>query len=171
MRSFRLVPDGTHIRFMHYQYWGYAFSGALILLTLILVPLKGLNKADTDIDVALIPFVFNSLASKPNNFVIGYNDLYETIDKGKTVTAIEFPADSGDRRRGGMGLRRGLRRQLQQGARPVEHGQGGCGQGCARNIALRHVCRGWQRSFVDRHAIVVLELGLMHGKYLGRLVS
>ena len=43
MRSFRLVPDGTHIRFMHYQYWGYAFSGALILLTLILVPLKGLN--------------------------------------------------------------------------------------------------------------------------------
>jgi preprotein translocase subunit SecF len=43
MRSFRLVPDGTRIRFMHYQYWGYAFSGALILLTLILVPLKGLN--------------------------------------------------------------------------------------------------------------------------------
>ena len=43
MRSFRLVPDGTHIRFMRYQYWGYAFSGALILLTLILVPLKGLN--------------------------------------------------------------------------------------------------------------------------------
>jgi preprotein translocase subunit SecF len=43
MRTFRLVPDGTHIRFMHYQYWGYAFSGALILLTLILVPLKGLN--------------------------------------------------------------------------------------------------------------------------------
>jgi preprotein translocase SecF subunit len=43
MRTFRLVPDGTHIRFMHYQYWGYAFSGTLILLTLILVPLKGLN--------------------------------------------------------------------------------------------------------------------------------
>jgi preprotein translocase subunit SecF len=43
MRTFRLVPDCTHIRFMHYQYWGYAFSGALILLTLILVPLKGLN--------------------------------------------------------------------------------------------------------------------------------
>ena len=43
MRSFRLVPDGTHIRFMHYQYWAYAFSGASILLTLILVPLKGLN--------------------------------------------------------------------------------------------------------------------------------
>jgi preprotein translocase subunit SecF len=43
MRTFRLVPDGIHIRFMHYQYWGYAFSGALILLTLILVPLKGLN--------------------------------------------------------------------------------------------------------------------------------
>jgi preprotein translocase subunit SecF len=43
MRTFRLVPDGIHIRFMHYQYWGYAFSAALILLTLILVPLKGLN--------------------------------------------------------------------------------------------------------------------------------
>ncbi len=43
MRTFRLVPDGTHIRFMRYQYWGYAFSGTLILLTLILVPLKGLN--------------------------------------------------------------------------------------------------------------------------------
>ena len=43
MRTFRLVPDGIHIRFMRYQYWGYAFSGALILLTLILVPLKGLN--------------------------------------------------------------------------------------------------------------------------------
>jgi preprotein translocase SecF subunit len=43
MRSFRLVPDGTHIHFMRYEYWGYALSGALILLTLILVPLRGLN--------------------------------------------------------------------------------------------------------------------------------
>jgi preprotein translocase subunit SecF len=43
MRSFRLVPDDTRIRFMRYQYWSYAFSGTLILLTLILVPLKGLN--------------------------------------------------------------------------------------------------------------------------------
>ena len=42
MRSFRLVPDGTHIRFMRYQYWAMPFR-RLILLTLILVPLKGLN--------------------------------------------------------------------------------------------------------------------------------
>jgi preprotein translocase SecF subunit len=43
MRAFRLIPDETHIPFMRYEYWAYAFSGALILLTLILVPLKGLN--------------------------------------------------------------------------------------------------------------------------------
>jgi preprotein translocase subunit SecF len=43
MRAFRLVPDDTHIHFMRYEYWAYAFSAALILLTLILVPLKGLN--------------------------------------------------------------------------------------------------------------------------------
>jgi preprotein translocase subunit SecF len=43
MRSFRLIPDHTHIHFMRYEYWAYAFSATLILLTLILVPLKGLN--------------------------------------------------------------------------------------------------------------------------------
>ena len=43
MRAFRLVPDHTHIQFMRYRYWAYAFSAALVLLTLILVPLKGLN--------------------------------------------------------------------------------------------------------------------------------
>jgi preprotein translocase subunit SecF len=43
MRAFRLIPDDTHIHFMRYEYWAYAFSAALILLTLILVPLKGLN--------------------------------------------------------------------------------------------------------------------------------
>ena len=43
MRSFRLVPDNTQIRFMHYEYLGYAVSAVLILLTLVLVPLKGLN--------------------------------------------------------------------------------------------------------------------------------
>jgi preprotein translocase subunit SecF len=43
MRSFRLIPDDTHIHFMRYEKWAYAFSAALILLTLILVPLKGLN--------------------------------------------------------------------------------------------------------------------------------
>jgi preprotein translocase SecF subunit len=43
MRSFRLIPDDTHIPFVRYQYWAYAFSGALILLTLILLPTKGLN--------------------------------------------------------------------------------------------------------------------------------
>jgi preprotein translocase subunit SecF len=43
MRAFRLIPDDTHIQFMRYEYWAYAFSAALILLTLIFVPLKGLN--------------------------------------------------------------------------------------------------------------------------------
>ena len=43
MRAFRLIPDDTRIPFMRYEYWAYAFSGALVLLALILVPLKGLN--------------------------------------------------------------------------------------------------------------------------------
>jgi preprotein translocase SecF subunit len=43
MRSFRLIPDDTRIPFVRYQYWAYAFSGLLVLLTLILVPTKGLN--------------------------------------------------------------------------------------------------------------------------------
>ncbi len=43
MRSFRLIPDDTRIQFVRYRYWAYAFSGALVLLTLILVPTKGLN--------------------------------------------------------------------------------------------------------------------------------
>jgi preprotein translocase SecF subunit len=43
MRSFRLIPDDTRIPFVRYQYWAYAFSGALILLTLVLLPTKGLN--------------------------------------------------------------------------------------------------------------------------------
>ena len=43
MRTFRLIPDDTRIPFVRYQYWAYAFSGVLLLLTLILVPTKGLN--------------------------------------------------------------------------------------------------------------------------------
>jgi preprotein translocase subunit SecF len=43
MRSFRLIPDDTRIPFVRYRYWAYCFSGALILLTLILLPIKGLN--------------------------------------------------------------------------------------------------------------------------------
>jgi preprotein translocase subunit SecF len=43
MRSFRLIPDNTRIPFVRYRYWAYAFSGALFLLTLILLPTKGLN--------------------------------------------------------------------------------------------------------------------------------
>ena len=42
-RRFRLVPDDTRISFMRYQYIGYAFSAALVLLTVILLPTKGLN--------------------------------------------------------------------------------------------------------------------------------
>jgi len=43
MRGFRLIPDDTRISFVRYRYWAYAFSGALVLLTLMLVPTKGLN--------------------------------------------------------------------------------------------------------------------------------
>jgi preprotein translocase SecF subunit len=43
LRTFRLVPDDTRISFMRYQYVGYALSAALILLTVILLPLKGLS--------------------------------------------------------------------------------------------------------------------------------
>jgi preprotein translocase subunit SecF len=43
MRSFRLIPDDTRIPFVRYRYWAYCFSGALVLLTLILLPTKGLN--------------------------------------------------------------------------------------------------------------------------------
>ncbi|MGH6904255.1 MAG: protein translocase subunit SecF [Geminicoccaceae bacterium] len=43
MRSFRLIPDDTRIQFVRYRYWAYAFSGALVLLTLILLPTRGLN--------------------------------------------------------------------------------------------------------------------------------
>ncbi|HEX6114928.1 MAG TPA: protein translocase subunit SecF [Geminicoccaceae bacterium] len=43
MRSFRLIPDDTRIQFVRYRYWAYAFSGALVALTLILLPTKGLN--------------------------------------------------------------------------------------------------------------------------------
>ena len=43
MLSFRLIPDDTRIPFVRYQYWAYALSGAMILLTLILLPTKGVN--------------------------------------------------------------------------------------------------------------------------------
>jgi preprotein translocase SecF subunit len=43
MRSFRLIPDDTRIPFVRYRYWAYAFSSALVLLTLVLLPTKGLN--------------------------------------------------------------------------------------------------------------------------------
>jgi preprotein translocase SecF subunit len=43
VRTFRLIPDDTRIPFVRYQYWAYAFSSALVLLSLILLPTKGLN--------------------------------------------------------------------------------------------------------------------------------
>ena len=43
LRSFRFIPDDTRIPFVRYQYLAYAFSGALLLLTLILLPTRGLN--------------------------------------------------------------------------------------------------------------------------------
>ena len=43
LHGFRLIPDQTRIPFVRYRYWAYALSAALVLLTLILVPLKGIN--------------------------------------------------------------------------------------------------------------------------------
>ena len=43
MLSFRFVPDGTRIPFIRYQWPAYALSGALIVLSLLLLPTKGLN--------------------------------------------------------------------------------------------------------------------------------
>jgi preprotein translocase subunit SecF len=43
MRGFRLVPDDTRIPFVRYQYWAYAFTGVIFLMTLVLLPTKGLN--------------------------------------------------------------------------------------------------------------------------------
>ena len=43
MMSFRFVPDRTAIPFLRYQRLGYAVSAALIVLSLLLLPTKGLN--------------------------------------------------------------------------------------------------------------------------------
>ena len=43
MRTFRLVPERTRIPFVRFQYWAYALSAALVLLTLVLLPTRGLN--------------------------------------------------------------------------------------------------------------------------------
>jgi preprotein translocase SecF subunit len=43
MMSFRLVPDRTRVPFTRFEMVGYAISAFLIVLTLILVPAKGLN--------------------------------------------------------------------------------------------------------------------------------
>ena len=42
-RSFRFIPDDTRIPFVCYQYWAYAITGAMILLTIVLLPTRGLN--------------------------------------------------------------------------------------------------------------------------------
>ena len=39
MRTFRLVPAEPHLHFVRYQNWAYAFSAALVILTLILLPI------------------------------------------------------------------------------------------------------------------------------------
>jgi preprotein translocase SecF subunit len=43
MLSFRFIPDRTSIPFIRYQRLGYAISGALIAVSLLLLPTKGLN--------------------------------------------------------------------------------------------------------------------------------
>lgn len=43
MHMFRLVPAEPRLHFVRYQNWAYAFSLALVILTLILLPTRGLN--------------------------------------------------------------------------------------------------------------------------------
>jgi preprotein translocase SecF subunit len=43
MLSFRFIPDRTNIPFIRYQRLAYAVSGALIALSVLLLPIKGLN--------------------------------------------------------------------------------------------------------------------------------
>jgi preprotein translocase SecF subunit len=43
MLSFRFIPDRTSIPFIRYQRLGYVISGILIVLSLLLLPTKGLN--------------------------------------------------------------------------------------------------------------------------------
>jgi preprotein translocase SecF subunit len=43
MVSFRFVPDRTAIPFLRFEWFGYAVSAALVLLSLALLPTKGLN--------------------------------------------------------------------------------------------------------------------------------
>jgi preprotein translocase SecF subunit len=43
MLSFRFIPDRTTIPFLRFEWFGYAISAALILASLVLLPIKGLN--------------------------------------------------------------------------------------------------------------------------------
>ena len=43
MPGFRLNPDQPRLHFVRYQYWAYAFSASLIMLTIVLLPTRGLN--------------------------------------------------------------------------------------------------------------------------------
>jgi preprotein translocase SecF subunit len=43
MHGFRLIPDNTRFHFVRYRHWAYAFSAALVVLTLVLLPTRGLN--------------------------------------------------------------------------------------------------------------------------------
>ena len=43
MVGFRFIPDGTTIPFLRYERLGYAISAALILASLLVLPIKGLD--------------------------------------------------------------------------------------------------------------------------------
>jgi preprotein translocase SecF subunit len=43
MVGFRFIPDGTTIPFLRYERLGYVISAVLILVSLVLLPIKGLN--------------------------------------------------------------------------------------------------------------------------------
>jgi len=43
MISFRLIPDRTSIPFLRYRNVAYVISGALMVLSMVLLPTKGLN--------------------------------------------------------------------------------------------------------------------------------
>jgi preprotein translocase SecF subunit len=98
MRGFRLIPDDTRIPFVRYQYWAYAFSGAMILLTLVLLPTKGFNfgidfRGGTLIEVGMPGSAdLAAMRSTLNNLGLGEVALQEFGEPANVLIRVERQA-------------------------------------------------------------------------------
>src|SRR5262249_19322671 len=54
---------------------------------------SGLNRADSHVTVADIPFALNAAAS--NQLMLGYNGLYESTDQGNVINELTLPGQKG----------------------------------------------------------------------------